>query len=191
MCYPIWVSLTHALLGLLSLKPMTGYELKKVMDGSVSHFWNADQSQIYRQLAKLVDDGLASRTTVQQDERPAMHVHSPTQAGLEELDRWLASPLPEEVSREPFLARLFFAGRMEPAAVRALLAARRAQAEAMLATLTAIEDAEQPTPDPVEELRWATLRNGLAHARAELAWLRETEERWGRLLPEDGRAGPP
>ena len=35
------MSLKHALLGILTVRPMTGYELKQFFDSSVQHFWNA------------------------------------------------------------------------------------------------------------------------------------------------------
>jgi DNA-binding PadR family transcriptional regulator len=79
------MSLRHAILGILSIQPMSGYDLKKVVNGSVGHFWTADQSQIYRTLATLVTDGLATRRTVPQDDRPNRHVHSITDAGTEQL----------------------------------------------------------------------------------------------------------
>jgi len=40
------MSLQHAILGFLNYKSLTGYDLKKIFDTSVRHFWAADQSQI-------------------------------------------------------------------------------------------------------------------------------------------------
>lgn len=178
MRYPIVMSLRHAILGLLSIQPMSGYDLKKVIDESVGHFWTADQSQIYRTLTGLVDEGLASRETVVQEGRPNQHVHSATDLGLAELDRWLVSPLQPQPSREPFLARLFFADRMPVDEIRELLEVRRQEVSLQLAALEMIV-----VPDVVPEhiteteyvLRMATLANGITHARTELDWLDITE----------------
>jgi DNA-binding PadR family transcriptional regulator len=52
--------LARLVLGLLNLAPMTGYDLKKVFDSSISHFWAADKAQIYRTLTALVADGYAT-----------------------------------------------------------------------------------------------------------------------------------
>lgn len=175
------MSLRHSILGILSITPMSGYELKKVIDGSVGHFWAADQSQVYRTLSALVDDGMASRRTVVQEDRPNLHIHSVTEVGLAELDRWLASPLRPQPSRDPFLARLFFADRLPMDQVRELLDARRKEtAEA----LTALETIRATTlaselPKEVNEvakvLRLATLDYGIAQGRAELDWIEATE----------------
>ena len=47
------MSLSHAILGLLTYRPLTGYGLKKIFDKSISHVWAASLSQIYRELSAL------------------------------------------------------------------------------------------------------------------------------------------
>lgn len=177
------MSLRHAILGMLAIREMSGYELKKAIDASVGHFWTADQSQVYRTLSGLVDDGLASRRTVVQDDRPNLHLHSITAPGLAELDRWLASPLQTPPTREPFLARLFFADRLPMEEVRVLLDARRRETADVLAALQAVDTAAEAgeSDDPAYVLRMATLANGIAHARAELDWLDATERELDRV----------
>jgi PadR family transcriptional regulator, regulatory protein AphA len=167
------MSLSHAILGLLDLAPMTGYDLKKTFDGSVAHFWAADQAQIYRTLAKLVDDGAVDVRVVPQEGRPDRREHRITGVGRRELAAWFGSPLEPERTREPFLARVFFAGREEPEVARRLLAERRAAAAERLAVLRAL-----PTPAAThaERLRTATLRYGVRQLEAELAWIDETLE---------------
>lgn len=178
------MSLRHSILGLLSIKSMSGYDLKKVIDESVGHFWTADQSQIYRTLAGLVDEGLASRRTVVQEERPNLHLHRVTDPGLVELDRWLASPLQAQPVREPFLARLFFAPRMPMDKIRNLLDTRRREVIEQLAALEAISVANagaETVTDIEHAMRLATLANGIAHARTEIDWLNATEQHLERI----------
>lgn len=176
------MGLRHAILGLLSVRSMSGYELKKAFDNSVNHFWSADQSQIYRTLSGLVDDGLATRRTVLQDDRPNRHPHSLTEAGAAELHHWLTSPLAKGPTREPFLVRLFFADRLPIAEIRRLVAARRHEQAEALATLEAISIPELPD-DITYALRQATLTNGITHARAELSWLDELDAQLDRFDP--------
>jgi len=213
MRYPLVMSLKHAILGILSIQSMSGYELKKVINGSVSHFWTADQSQVYRTLAGLVEDGLASRRTVEQQNRPNLHLHTVTDEGLAELDAWLASPWQPQPSREVFLARLFFTDRMSIAEVLRLLDGRRREISEALAALEAISYPDS-VPDQVTEienllaahrqdaddipatdsaqvrvteighvLRLATLANGIVHAKAELEWLDSTQRQLERITP--------
>ena len=64
------MSLKHAVLGFLSIAPMSGYDLRKHMEESVAHFWPADQAQIYRTLGHLAADGLVSVETIPQEGKP-------------------------------------------------------------------------------------------------------------------------
>lgn len=164
------MELQHAILGLLSLQPMSGYDLGRAFAGSVAHFWHADQSQIYRTLGRLDGAGLIATTHIPQAGKPDRKEHALTDAGRAELDAWLRSPLEAESPKEPFLARLFFAALLGSDAVLALLTEREDQAAALVEQLRSIPVAGAGL---AARLRTATLENGLAHAEAELHWLRD------------------
>ena len=106
------MSLKHAILGFLNYTPKTGYELKSIFDTSVQHFWPADQSQIYRTLAQLEKDGWAEKEIIVQEDRPNRKVYSITEAGREELRRWLVTPLPYKENRNAPMVQVFFAGQL-------------------------------------------------------------------------------
>lgn len=168
--------LRYAVLGLLDLEPMTGYDLKRAFDSSVNHFWSGDQAQIYRTLAALVDSELAIVEVVPQEGRPSRKIHHITDAGRAELDRWLtATPAPQP-ARHEFLARVFFSPRLSDGAVRDLLQARRDAVTAQQQTLTRLAEAEGAASSRAERLRLATLSNGLAHLQTELDWLDDLEK---------------
>jgi len=174
------MSLKHAVLGFLSIAPMSGYDLRKHMEESVAHFWPADQAQIYRTLGHLAADGLVSVTTIPQEGKPDRREHAITDSGLAELDAWLASPVEYVPSREVFLVRLFFVGRLGVDRVRAVLQERADEARELAAVLEQTRDASEQavaaagiTLSLEMRLRLATLANGLAHARAELDWTQE------------------
>jgi len=178
------MSLRHAILGFLATSPMTGYDLRKHMEVSVAHFWPADQAQIYRTLAKLVQDGLVEVHVIPQHDKPNRHEHHILPAGIAELDRWLASSTEYEPTREPFLLQVFFGGRLGPEHVGRLLAQRRHDAEQLLAALRAVERGASEAPERQhlsleQRLRLATLANGIAHAEAELKWIDEVGETLG------------
>lgn len=166
--------LARIVLGLLSIAPMTGYDLKRHFDSTVRHFWAADKAQIYRTLAGLVADGYAEIVTVAGSSAPDRQEHHITAAGREALAAWLVSEPERQVERDPFLARLFFAGALGDEDVRALLAARRQTTEAQLIIFEELR-ATAPVDDRAARLRLATLDNGIAHTRAELAWLDAVE----------------
>lgn len=165
------MELRHAVLGLLSIRPMSGYDLGRAFAGSVAHFWHADQSQIYRTLDRLAADGAIETERIRQRDRPDRQVHSLTDAGRAALAAWIGSPVEVERPKESFLARVFFAAESGPDELARLLDERERLVVAELERLRAIET---PDGDRVLAVRAATRRAGILHAEAELAWLAET-----------------
>jgi PadR family transcriptional regulator, regulatory protein AphA len=175
------MSLEHAILGFLNYGPFTGYSLKKVFDQSVHHFWAADQSQIYRTLNRLADNGWAAVETVEQSNRPDRKVYHITPDGQAELRRWLAGPFPEEDNRSAALVKVFFSGQMSDeeflAQLKPIVAQVRAQIEAyqqvpqVLESQILREYGEQPWLSQREQFFWLlTLEVGMIQARSMLAW---------------------
>jgi len=88
------MSLEYAILGFLNYGESSGYDLKKMFDTSIRHFWSADQSQIYRTLSKLVKKQWVTMHLVEQVDKPNRKVYTITEAGKEGLYQWLKTPLP-------------------------------------------------------------------------------------------------
>ena len=109
------MSLENALLGLLHHKPMTGYDLKKMLDHPMGFFWAAQMSQIYRELNKLEEKGLVKSTIEPQEKRPDRKVYQLTKGGKETFLSWL-NKFPDqlnEASRSRFLMRIFFSSKIK------------------------------------------------------------------------------
>jgi len=106
------MSLDKAILGFLSYRPLSGYDLKKIFDSSVRHFWYADQSQIYRTLATLTEEQLTTVEVVNQSEKPDRKVYHITPAGLNDLRGWLLGPFPLQQSHSGPLVQVFFSGKL-------------------------------------------------------------------------------
>jgi DNA-binding PadR family transcriptional regulator len=107
------MSLEHGILGFLSMKPLSGYDIKKLFDMSAAYFWPADQAQIYRSLKKLTADGLLELKECTRGETVDRKVYAITDKGQEELCQWIATPVHSDfISRLPFVMRLFFSGNL-------------------------------------------------------------------------------
>jgi len=98
----------YALLGILSVCPGSGYDIKKFMEQSTSNFWSESYGQIYPILKQLVEEGLATSHTEKQEGRPERYVYTLTDKGLEELRRWLTEPIEHTVERNELLLKLLF-----------------------------------------------------------------------------------
>ncbi|QPC82250.1 PadR family transcriptional regulator [Phototrophicus methaneseepsis] len=173
------MSLPHAILGLLDIAPMTGYDLKhQAFDSTVAHFWQADQAQIYRTLSKLADDGLVTSEVEVQEERPNRKVYHITEAGRAALRDWLHTEQPLAVHREPFLVQMFFADQLDDEIILAQIARQR---EAHEANIARYEDIPMPglNETGLDRRRtfWRlTLEMGLAMEQMYLDWLDQCED---------------
>ena len=109
------MSLSNAILGILTYMPMTGYNLKKIFDKSISHVWAASLSQIYRELSALEKKGYVHSTIKKQEDKPNKKVYTITEEGKKAFNHWLRD-FPEKTLnpvRDDFLLRIFFGSRLE------------------------------------------------------------------------------
>lgn len=108
------MSLQYALLGLLSYRPMTGYDLKKMFDDSINNFWAASLSQIYRELGALENKGYLTSAVEKQNDRPDKKIYNITDTGRGAFREWITN-FPEKLSKEKrdeFTLRLFFGSNL-------------------------------------------------------------------------------
>ena len=104
----------YAVLGMLSICPMSGYDIKKRVEESISNFWSESYGQIYPILKKLVNEKSVTKTVERQSGKPDRHVYALTERGRKELHRWLAEGAVPKVERNEFLLKLFFGEEISP-----------------------------------------------------------------------------
>lgn len=161
------MSLRHALLGALADRPRTGYALLKHFEQSLAYAWPASHSQIYPELARLLDEGLIEETeTGPRNSR----TYALTDAGLEEVRRWLRETEPDRRVRSDAALRTFFLWLLEPAEARAQLERERAYWEGLLAELESIRAQPAPTNRKERAFRLA-LEGGILTVQARLQWV--------------------
>lgn len=96
----------YAILGLLSARSQTGYDLKKAFASSPALYWSGNNNQIYTALSDLLKDGLVTKEVQLQEKNPAKSIYTVTDKGLAALKEWvLARPDPAEY-RSTFWVRL-------------------------------------------------------------------------------------
>jgi len=176
------MSLEFAILGFLHYHPYSGYDLKKAFDVSIHHFWPADQSQIYRTLGRLTEQGLAEVEVVEQTERPDRKVYHITPAGREALRGWLSSAMPQQEARSAALIQVFFAGQLSD---EEILAKFEAATQSMRAVLEVyqhvpeeIEEYVTAIGSPREEFFWMlTLELGIQSMQTQIDWMESVMRR--------------
>jgi PadR family transcriptional regulator, regulatory protein AphA len=168
-------STVESLLGLLSLGPMSGYEMRQMMARSTTNFWTESYGQIYPALKKMVKEGLATVEEETKDGR-AKKVYKLTTEGERRLRKWLGVEARPQVRRNEMLLKVFFGDRAELGAIAAQVVAERKRCEDDLERFEAtllrmeIEHARNPA---MPYWRMAA-RYGMVHAKATIAWCEET-----------------
>ncbi|HVE64444.1 MAG TPA: PadR family transcriptional regulator [Mycobacteriales bacterium] len=125
---------TYGLLGMLAVRPMTGYELTHQVRRSLRFFWATSEGHLYREQKKLVALGWAKATTEPVGRRTRQR-YAITRAGRAALRRWLATEPEEPHLQIEGILRAFYADSGSPEALAASMRATAASAQDMLAEL--------------------------------------------------------
>ena len=106
-----------ALLGLLTQKPMHGYELHRYFTdpSALGQVWYLGLSQMYKLLKELEAQGYVEATVELQENYPARKVYHITPSGRAAFLQWMEKPIsnPRQI-RVEFLAKLFLAQLLGP-----------------------------------------------------------------------------
>ncbi len=160
-----------AVLGALSISPMTGYALREAIKDTLGHFWSESFGQIYPALAELERQGLVERT----EKGSRSSAFAVTPSGTERLRELLAEPPQPNKPRNGMMLRLFLGRHLGPDACRELILDSRARAAEQLAEMARAREELAASPDLEADLPYLllTISAGEHSARAALAWADE------------------
>jgi DNA-binding PadR family transcriptional regulator len=100
----------HAFLGMLDRGPQHGYALKRDYDHWFGDGRELRFGQVYATLGRLERDGLANVAAVEAGDGPDRKSYAITADGVQELESWLASPVPpDEATLGPLYAKVVVA----------------------------------------------------------------------------------
>jgi DNA-binding PadR family transcriptional regulator len=174
---------SYVILGLLTFREMSGYDLKQLINKSITHFyWSPAKSQIYGELRRLESHGLVTMREVPQTLRPDKRLYQITPEGTEAMLQWLRSSGVEPDSYKSALLLKTFFGHMLPHDVTlGLLEERRkqiAQELTMCEKRTAELQEKMPGSEADDETFFPllTLRRSITLCQADLQWLDDAIE---------------
>ncbi len=149
-------AVTWVVLGLVELAPRTGYDIKRIVDRSIRHFWAASYGQIYPELRRLEAVGWLEGEDAPQGGRSRRRYRI-TPAGRQALHGWLAGRETRIEMRDESLLRLFFADTLPSGDALGLLQARKEGYRQMLGYLRSLDDGSGVPDPPFVDLvyRWA------------------------------------
>jgi DNA-binding PadR family transcriptional regulator len=116
------MSLNHVILGLLSREPLTGYEMKKIIQHTPFMYWSGNNNQIYKAFVELLDEGFVTKEVQHQDGSPSKHIYTITNDGLIEFNSWLLSVTDVPVFKKQFLIKLALANQLKRGDLENMLA---------------------------------------------------------------------
>lgn len=173
-----------AIMGMLALAPKSsGYDIKKLMEGSTQYFWKESFSSIYPVLGTLIKEGLIIQHEDLSKSERQRNVYELTAEGKRELKAWLNKPVECEQFRNELLLKLFF-GEFVP------LSTTRKHVEEFRQTLLGKDKIYQSIKDKLQLNQkdepglpyWLmTLDFGLKQVKAALEWCESALKQYDKL----------
>src|SRR5918996_3741038 len=178
-----------AVLGALTVMPMTGYALREAIRDVLGHFWSESFGQIYPTLARLERSGLVKRSD---SARTGSSTFRITPAGRRRLRELLAQPIQQVPPRNGLMLRLFFGRQLGPEACRSLVHEAKAEAERRLAQYEGIRKDLLDEQEHAEDRPYwlLTVSAGEHTARAAIAWADEALAALDELVRSDRGSHP-
>jgi PadR family transcriptional regulator AphA len=173
------MDLRTTLLGLLSWKPASGYDLKRIISASEIFYWSGNNNQIYKSLLDLQQEGLVTHQVQLQESLPAKKIYSLTGQGLDALRHsLLADPQPPELHKS-FLIQLAWAEYLSDEEILALLEKYAAEIKDRVQMLQQQATRTDGSPDRSkrEQYLWRRIQDNLIAAyQTELDWVLQTQQ---------------
>ena len=102
--------MNQVILGLLNHENLTGYEIKKRIDGSLHYFWKGSFGSIYPTLASLEEQDMIAKVDHNGNSKRERIVYCITDAGRNYLIQWLEDSKTSNSLKYEMLLKLFFGG---------------------------------------------------------------------------------
>ncbi|MDC0772667.1 PadR family transcriptional regulator [Streptomyces sp. HD] len=168
------MSIGHTLLGLLEAGPRHGYDLKRAFDETFGHDRPLHYGQVYSTMSRLLKNGLVEVDGIEAGDGPERKRYAITEAGITDVQRWLATPQkPEAYLQSTLYTKVLLA-----------LLTRRDAAEILdiqrsehLRSMRILTDRKRKG-DLADQL---ICDNALFHLEADLRWLELTGARLDKL----------
>jgi PadR family transcriptional regulator AphA len=161
------------ILGLAGKNPLSGYDIKHIIEGTISHFWSESYGQLYPVLKRMAAEKLISARTIKGNSRRRV-VYTITARGRDRLRAWMRRPPEMGPKRDELVLKLFLGSQTDASVLMQHLQGCRdrlsAIAEQYSGWLKEIEGGhEEHTPYQV-----ITLRGGIAMTKAFVQWADES-----------------
>ncbi len=172
------------ILGLLSHENLTGYDIKKKIDGGISFFWKGSFGSIYPSLNAMEKEGLVKKVGLEKkvgDSSGASmrekNYYAITDAGREVLLGWLKNSKAVNDLKYETLLKVYFGGTAEPEVTVDTITAFEAEISEALAQLKMYKENLAPVIGERDHLHYyLTVCFGVETYEGYLRWCQEAKE---------------
>ena len=168
------MSISQTFLGLLEGGPRHGYDLKRAYDERFGRDRPLAYGQVYATLSRLLKHGLIAMDGVEPGEGPERKRYAITEAGVTDVERWLAQPEPPEPYLQSTLYAKVVLALLTDRAASDILDVQRAEHLRCMRELTRRKSGGDLTDQLICD-------HALFHLEADLRWLELTAARLDQL----------
>jgi DNA-binding PadR family transcriptional regulator len=168
------MSIGQTFLGLLESHPRHGYDLKRAYDERFGHGRPLHYGQVYSTLARLLKSGLVEVDGIEPGEGPERKRYAVTQAGVTDVQRWLAKPEKPDLYLQSTLYTKVLLALLTERNAAEILDVQRAEHLRLMRELTR----RKSGGDLADQL---ICDHALFHLEADLRWLELTTARLDQL----------
>lgn len=170
------MAIKYAILGFLSWRALSGYDLKKMFEDSIFLYWSGSNNQIYRTLVQLHKEGLVTSEIRHQESGPSKKIYTITEEGLFDLREWVLSSPELPQLRNSFLVQLAWADQLKPDELDTLL--KKYEHEVHMQLLMCREQKQRNQLNPARTERetylWHMISdNWISFYETELTWIQK------------------
>lgn len=174
------MSIKLAILGILSWKPSTGYELKKIFEDSSFMYWSGNNNQIYKALISMEAEELVTSEVIHQDNSPSKKIYTITEEGLKELKEWVVSSPEAPEIKKTFLVQLAWSDMLSNQELNEILAKyeNEIKAQLIMQQKKNRRALHSPNRSTRESIIWKLIsENIISTYNNELNWILETRQK--------------
>ena len=167
-----------AFLGILSISPGSGYDIKKYCDTVISNVWHENYGHIYPVLNSMLEEGVIRRQDEENTERKKMY--EITDKGREEFLVWLCEPAGYAPVRSEFMLKFLFSSSLPRENILKMIEEYRTRHEKkyneLMKTQKELEgETKFISPERKRYLK-ATIRYGIVSCEAAIKWCVEAAD---------------
>lgn len=185
------MSINYTILGMLSYKSMSGYDMKKVIQKSTFMYWSGNNNQVYKSLTELHDKGLVTNVVKHQESLPTKKIYEITDEGLSALKEWVLSPSEQNEIKKPFIIQLAWSKQLNTNELNMILDEYENQIKTQLLMEKNNNQKEKlfflsDQATPLETTVWSYINNNiLREYENELGWIQDFREAIAKIANEN------